>query len=108
MTNMGLIKSNKTAMDLQPKETASIEDFDKKLLKNNKKDETVTFDTSIRIDNHTRNKLVALATLGYTTSQKDAINLLFENYRDQMDSDSKKELNLQIKTLEKRDATLRG
>lgn len=103
----GLINSNRTAKDLQPKNTASITDFEKQPAKKNKPD-TVTFDTSIRINNHIRNKLVALATLGYTSSQKDAIDLIFANYRDGLDADSKKELDLQIKTLERRDAKLKG
>lgn len=104
---MGLIKSNKTAQDLQPAKTASVSDFDKIHIKKSPKNESVTFATSIRIDNHIRNKLVALSTLGYTGSQKDAIELLFENFRDELDQDSRKELDMQIKTLEKRDAKMK-
>lgn len=102
-----LINSNKTSQELQPNKTASIRDFDDKLIKRSPKSESVTFDTSIRINNHIRNKLVALANLGYAGSQKDAINLIFESYRDELDQDSKKELDLQIKTLEKRDAKMK-
>lgn len=102
-----LINSNKTNKELQPNKTASIRDFDDKLIKRSPKSESVTFDTSIRINNHIRNKLVALANLGYAGSQKDAINLIFESYRDELDQDSKKELDLQIKTLEKRDAKMK-
>lgn len=103
-----LIKSNRTNQELQPNKTASINDFDKKLIKRSPtKSESVTFDTSIRINNHIRNKLVALANLGYAGSQKDVINLIFESFRDDLDQDSKKELDLQIKTLEKRDAKMK-
>ncbi|WP_278951921.1 DUF5388 domain-containing protein [Lactobacillus apis] len=102
-----LIKSNKTNQELQPDKTASINDFDQKLVKRSPKSESVTFDTSIRINNHIRNKLVALSTLGYAGSQKDAIELVFENFRDELDQDSKKELDMQIKTLEKRDAKMK-
>lgn len=102
-----LIKSNRTNQELQPNKTASINDFDKKLIKRSQKSESVTFDTSIRINNHIRNKLVALANLGYAGSQKDVINLIFESFRDDLDQDSKKELDLQIKTLEKRDAKMK-
>jgi Holliday junction resolvasome RuvABC DNA-binding subunit len=102
---MSLIKSNRTAKELQPEKTASVKDFENKPAK---KATEVTFNTNLKITNHSRNKLQALMTLGYTQSQKDAIDLLFQSYREQLDADSRKELDLQIKTLERRDARLKG
>ncbi|MDF7639968.1 DUF5388 domain-containing protein [Lactobacillus sp. ESL0791] len=102
---MSLIKSNRNFKDLQPKKIASLDDLKEK--KSSKLNE-VTFDTNLKITNHSRNKLQALMTLGYTASQKEAIDLLFQVFHDQLDADSKKELDFQIKTLEKRDIKLKG
>ncbi len=99
---MNLIKSNRNTKDLQPKNTASLEELQEK------KPKTVTFDTNLKITNHARNKLMAMNVLGYTESQKDAIDLLFQSFREQLDADSRKEIDFQIKTLEKRDARLKG
>lgn len=99
----GLINSNRMAKDFRPKKTASMED-----LKNNDSAERITFDTNLKISNHSRNKLQALMSLGYTASQKDAIDLLFQSYREQLDTDAKKELDFQVKTLERRDARLKN
>lgn len=102
-----LIKSNRNIKDLQPKHTVSMDDLNKKPVATSKP-KAVTFDTNLKITNHSRNKLMALMTLGYTASQKEAVDLLFESFRDQLDADSRKELDFQIKTLERRDAKLKG
>ena len=47
-------------------------------------------------------------SLGYTASQKDAIDLLFQSFREQLDTDAKKELDFQVKTLERRDARIKN
>lgn len=97
-----LIKSNKTAQELQPKKTASIKELTGKIVA-----KSVTFNTNLKISNHSRNKLQALMNLGYSASQKDAIDFLFENFKNQLSNSEKKELEFQLKVLEKRDAKLK-
>lgn len=72
-----LIKGNKTAQELQPKKTSA---------------KSVTFNTNLKTSNHSRNKLQALMNLGYSGSQKDAIDFLFENFKNQLSNIEKKEL----------------
>lgn len=65
-------------------------------------------DTSIRISQQTTNELAALTNLGYAKDKKSAIDFLIESFKSKLDTDSKKELDLQVKTLERRDAKLKG
>lgn len=108
---MGLVRSNKKKnwenadrplQDFLPEKMVKAEDFEKKQL------ESVTFDTSIRITNHLKNKLQALIIMGYTSTIKESIDLVFQNYRDDLDSSEKKNLDFQIKNLEQRDARLKN
>lgn len=95
--------SDRTLKDFRPEHMATIEDLEKTT-----KPKEVTFNTNLKITNHARNMLQSLMTLGYTSSQKDAIGLLYEAFRETLDNDSKKELDMQYKTLEKRDARLKN
>lgn len=45
--------------------------------------------------------------LGYSGSQKDAIDFFFENFKNQLSNSEKKELEFQLKVLEKRDSKLK-
>jgi len=108
---MGLVRSNKKKNwenadrpleDFLPEKMVKAEDFEKKQL------ESVTFDTSIRITNHLKNKLQALIIMGYTSTIKESIDLVFQNYRDDLDASEKKNLDFQIKNLEQRDARLKN
>lgn len=46
-------------------------------------------------------------TLGYLASQKDAIGLVFKNFKEQL-SIGEKKLDFQIKAVESMDAKIRG
>lgn len=102
-----LIKSNKTAEELRPEKMFKMEDLNGPKTKKATPKE-VTFNTNLKITNHTRNKLQALMTLGYTSTQKDAVDLLYSSYREMLDPSEQKELDIQIKTLELRDVKLRS
>lgn len=108
---MGLVRSNKhknwenadrPLSDFRPEKMLKAEDFEKK------QPESVTFDTSIRITNHLKNKLQALILMGYTSTIKESIDLIFQNYRDDLDGSEKKNLDFQIKNLEQRDAKIKN
>lgn len=90
--------------DFRPEKMAKVEDFEKP----KKQLKEVTFNTNLKITNHARNMLQSLVTLGYTSTQKDAIELLYQAFTDQLDDDSKKELDMQYRTLEKRDTRLKN
>lgn len=103
-----LIRSNRlenSGANLKPKKKVTLNDLDEKIKP--VEIEKVTFNTNIKISNHTRNKLQALANLGYAGSQKDAIDLIFSAYLDTLLESEKKELELQIDVLERKDAKLR-
>lgn len=103
------VKVNTTILIDESKEQVlnnSVYDNSKKM-NNLNLDEKVTFNTNIKISNHTRNRLQALANLGYASSQKDAIDLIFSAYLDTLLDSEKKELELQIDVLERKDAKLK-
>ncbi|WP_288395104.1 DUF5388 domain-containing protein [uncultured Vagococcus sp.] len=68
--------------------------------------ESVTFDTNLKISNHSRNKLQSMANLGFATNQKNAIEVALDAYIDSLSDEEKKEIQLQIKTLENKDVRL--
>lgn len=101
-----LIRSNRledSKVNLKPKEKMTLKDLDT-TPQSSIEVETVTFNTNIKISNHTRNKLQALANLGYSNSQKDAIDLLFTTFTETLLESEKKELSLQVNVLERKDA----
>ncbi|MGM0260497.1 DUF5388 domain-containing protein [Enterococcus sp. AZ102] len=103
-----LIRSNRlenSGANLKPKKKVTLSDLDEKAKPI--EIEKVTFNTNIKISNHTRNRLQALANLGYASSQKDAIDLIFSAYLDTLLDSEKKELELQIDVLERKDAKLK-
>lgn len=92
--------------DFQPDKMASIDDLEKKdTIKS--KPKVVTFNTNLKISNHARNMLQSLVTLGYTSTQKDGIELLYQTFFDTLSDDQQKELDMQYKTLERRDARMK-
>lgn len=92
--------------DFQPDKMASIADLEKQpSAKSNPK--VVTFNTNLKISNHARNMLQSLVTLGYTSTQKDGIELLYQTFFDTLADDQQKELDMQYKTLERRDARMK-
>ncbi|MDT7020104.1 DUF5388 domain-containing protein (plasmid) [Levilactobacillus namurensis] len=70
--------------------------------------DSVTFDTNLKINNHIRNKLQAMAVLGYSDNQKAAIEVALSVYIESLTSDERKELEFQIDSLEKRDVRVKN
>lgn len=102
-----LIRSNRN-VEFTAEENAKASDFDSNAGKENSKVDTVTFDTNIKISNHTRNKLQAMATLGFARDQKSAVDIIFAAYREGLPTEERKELDTQIATFETRDVRLKN
>lgn len=66
-------------------------------------DGIVTTHASIRVDNHTRNRLTALLNIGLGTSQKEIIDVLVNEKVDSLAGDDKKRFNDMYSILEKKD-----
>ncbi|MBS0948684.1 DUF5388 domain-containing protein [Levilactobacillus brevis] len=84
------------------------EDVSDKPISVNKTVDSVTFDTNLKINNHIRNKLQAMAVLGYSDNQKAAIEVALSVYIESLTSDERKELEFQIDSLEKRDVRVKS
>lgn len=94
--------------DIKPKQTFSIEDLgnsknEKKTPKLNVKTDSVTVYTSVRVNNHIKNKAEALSSIGLASSQKDAIDIALDNYIQSLSEEDRTRLKFQIETLEERD-----
>lgn len=63
----------------------------------------VTFYANIRINNHIKNKLEALAMLGLAKSQKQAVEIAIDYYLDSLSDEQKRRYDVAVKTLEDRD-----
>lgn len=102
-----LIRSNRNKVDIKPEVFAKAEDFEKE-----KKVITpttrVTFDTNLKISNHSRNKLQVIANLGYADSQKSALDLALQAFVEDLTANEKKAFDIQLETLETRDARLKS
>lgn len=66
-------------------------------------DGTVTFTSSVRVDNHVRNKLTALLNIGLGDTQQEIINTLISDKVDVLDEASKKRFKDMYAILEKKD-----
>lgn len=64
----------------------------------------ITFDTTLRMNNHLKNFMKALVILGYETTQQKALKKIQDSYMEQLDDDEQKTLKFQISTLEKSNA----
>lgn len=94
--------------DIKPKQTFSIDDLgnsknEKKTPKLNVKTDSVTVYTSVRVNNHIKNKAEALSSIGLASSQKDAIDIALDNYIQSLSEEDRTRLKFQIETLEERD-----
>lgn len=65
--------------------------------------DSVTYSSSIRIDNHIKNQLQSMAIVGFADSQKDAIELLITNWRETLTDEQRRTLDSQAATLERKD-----
>ncbi|WP_434108406.1 DUF5388 domain-containing protein [Levilactobacillus brevis] len=104
-----LIRSNRNP--IKPDKQAEISDFsksNKETYPPKNRVASVTFDTNLKINNHIRNKLQAMAVLGYSDNQKAAIEVALSVYIESLTSDERKELEFQIDSLEKRDVRVKS
>lgn len=69
-----------------------------------KNDDHVTFDTTLRMNNHLKNFMKALVILGYAPTQQKALKKIQDSYIEQLGDDEQKTLKFQIETLERSDA----
>lgn len=102
-----LIRSNRKNNDenfLKPQKKVTVSDLNVPVEKKTVEVNRVSFNTNLKISNHSRNKLQSMVNLGHADSQKDAIDILFECFVEDLTESEKKEIELQIDILEKRDA----
>lgn len=94
-------KKNKTinrGHDIKPESTFSLENNLEK-----KKVDRVTFYANLRINNHLRNKLEAISTIGISKTNKQSLEIALDYYIDSLPDEQKKKLELIINTLEEKD-----
>ena len=82
----------------------TLEKIDPKLPEN--KDQ-VTFDTNLKISNHARNKLQAMASIGYSENQRTAVDIALQAWYDNLTMNKQKEFDLQVHTFEIRDVRIK-
>lgn len=73
-----------------------------------KNDDHVTFDTNLKISNHSRNKLQAMASIGYSENQRSAVDVALQAWYDTLTVNEQKEFDLQVHTLEQRDVKIKS
>lgn len=102
-----LIQSNRNKDNLVPKVTAKAEDFETKKVAD-LETTSVTFDTNLKISNHSRNKLQTIANLGYADNQKNALDTALAAFFENLSPTEQKAFKLQTETLESRDVRLKN
>lgn len=65
---------------------------------------SVTYSSSVRMDNHIKNQLQAMTLIGVASTQQDAIDRMLVEWRNHADEDTLKMFDLQVSMLEKKDA----
>ena len=73
-----------------------------------KNDDHVTFNTNLKISNHSRNKLQAMASIGYSENQRSAVDVALQAWYDTLTVNEQKEFDLQVHTLEQRDVKIKS
>ncbi|MBS0953558.1 DUF5388 domain-containing protein [Lactiplantibacillus plantarum] len=104
-----LIRSNRNKNNVIPKpaKQAKASDFDTNA-GDNKTVSSVTFDTNLKISNHTRNKLQAMAMIGYAENQRLSVDTAIQSFYEQLSTNEQREFDLQVSTLESRDIKLKS
>jgi hypothetical protein len=114
---MSLVNSNRKnsikkidrGHDIKPEEKFTLDDINKAGTGSSKASvDRVTFYANVRINNHIKNKLEALSTVGFAKSQKEALSDALDYYIDSLPAESKRKLKIQIATLEERDVLLKN
>lgn len=106
-----LVRSNKSKKinrghDIKPKETFDINSIGTKT--DQSKTDRVTFYANVRINNHIKNKLEALSTIGIAKSQKEALESALDYYIESLPEEYKRKLKIQVATLEDRDVIIKN
>ena len=73
-----------------------------------KNKDQVTFDTNLKISNHSRNKLQAMASIGYSENQRTALDIALQAWYEALTLNEQKEFDLQVHTLEQRDVRMKN
>lgn len=104
-----LIRSNRNKENSIPKpdKQAKASDFDNSSV-NSEVISSITFDTNLKISNHSRNKLLAMAMIGYAENQRLAVDTAIQSFYEQLSSTEQREFELQVSTLESRDVRLKS
>ena len=91
--------------DIKPETTFSLDNLNQgnEAQTPTKTVDRVTFYANIRINNHIKNKLEALAMLGIAKSQKQAVEIALDYYLDSLSDEQKRRYDVAVKTLEDRD-----
>lgn len=90
---------------------ADIEKKKKSLLKKNSSAENVIISTTItepvnvRVDNHIRNKIQSLITLGHADSQREMVDMILNEYIEKLDKSEYKRFVDLVKIYEDKDVT---
>ena len=66
--------------------------------------DSVTFDTTLRIDNHLKNFMKAMVILGYSSTQQNGLAQLQKTFFESLTESEQNTLTTQIQTLETGDA----
>ncbi len=66
--------------------------------------DSVTFDTTLRIDNHPKNFMKSMVILGYNSTQQNGLAQLQKNFFESLTESEQNTLTTQIQTLETGDA----
>ncbi|MBU5273683.1 DUF5388 domain-containing protein [Levilactobacillus brevis] len=80
------------------------EDVSDQTISVNKSVSSVTFDTTLRIDNHLKNFMKAMVILGYSSTQQNGLAQLQKNFFESLTESEQNTLTTQIQTLETGDA----
>ena len=94
-----LLRTNRELKDLQPKST-----FDDKDLNNEEKDTKITKkkrekSVNMKISKSARDLLLTMVTLGYAKSQKDAVDILAELYKEHLSPAERQLVDQQLNIL---------
>lgn len=94
-----LLRTNRELKDLQPKNT-----FNDKDLNNEEKDTKITKKTreksvNMKVSKSARDLLLTMVTLGYAKSQKDAVDILAELYKEHLSPAERQLVDQQLNIL---------
>lgn len=88
----------------QPQKEVSISSINNGNKKRSKQIDSVTFDTTLRIDNHLKNFMKAMVILGYSSTQQSGLAKLQKTFLEGLTEAEQDTMINQIQTLERGDA----